>query len=255
MSASTSDSPESVAKAYWESSIPWTFSGEAVSYEEKRSARYSLQAYMLHDIPFDIFRGKRILEIGSGGGIDSAEFVRNGAQVVSMDFATRGTRTTRDLFKQAEFQSDSIQSEASTLPFSGDVFDCVYSFGVLHHIQNIGPTIAEIARVLKRGGQLICMLYNRNSLLYVYSIIFLHRSESTSDQQLLNWYSERNFGCPYTRAYTKNEINSMLERQFIGIDVRTRFNVIDIPGQRKVPVGISDSLELGWHLIVSASKR
>lgn len=43
-------------------------------------------------------------------------------------------------------------ADAANLPFSDDHFDAVFSFGVLHHIEDWQKAISEIHRVLKRGG-------------------------------------------------------------------------------------------------------
>jgi len=62
---------------YWGVSPPMRF--DELSYEEKRKFRYDLQDYMHAFFQFDKFSGKKILEVGSGAGIDSCEFARNGA--------------------------------------------------------------------------------------------------------------------------------------------------------------------------------
>src|SRR2546428_8813616 len=176
---------------YWEKAIPWTFRNEDRPYEERRALRYSLQDYMAGVIRFDLFKGRRVLEIGSGSGIDSAEFARNGASVVGLDFTENGALSTNSLLNEARLAHDTVRATAEELPFRDASFDCVYSFGVLHHIPEIVPVIGAIARVLKPGGELICMLYNKESLLYAYSIVFSHRNEGLSEEQLLSRYSER----------------------------------------------------------------
>ena len=52
------------------------------------------------------------------------------------------------------------------MPFADATFEYVYSWGVLHHTPGIDRAIAEIHRVLKPGGGVGVMLYNRESLLY-----------------------------------------------------------------------------------------
>jgi SAM-dependent methyltransferase len=61
------------------------------------------------------------------------------------------------------------------MPFDDESFDIVYCFGVLMHIPNVGDAIAEIRRVLKPGGILLLMVYNRSSINYHVEIMFLRR--------------------------------------------------------------------------------
>src|SRR6266700_8189058 len=86
---------------YWNKNVPWTFTGESLSYEEKRRLRYSLQDYMHSTIAFDSYKSKLVLELGSGGGIDSAEFERYGADIISVDFTETGSRATHALLQNA----------------------------------------------------------------------------------------------------------------------------------------------------------
>ena len=240
---------------YWERTVPWTFKDEGVTYEERRRMRYGLQDYMLDSIPFGSYSGKRVLEIGSGGGIDSAEFGRNGADVVCLDFTRKGSKSTKETLSEARVSSwNVVRAAAQSLPFRDGVFDCVYSFGVLHHIQAVGQVMREILRGLRRGGDLVLMLYNRDSLLYAYSILHLHREAGLSEGALLNRYSERVEGCPFTKAYSKEDVRALLADDFLGVSTEVHYNVIDTPKKRKVKTGMPDELGLGWHIIVKAKK-
>ena len=149
-----------------------SFFGENFSYEDLRVFRYSLQDYMHSTFKFGNFVGKLVLDLGCGAGIDSAEFARNGASVVSADFARTATKSTQGLLTEAKLPAQVLQADATSLPFKKETFDCVYSFGVLHHIPEVDKAVFEINRVLKPGGQIMAMLYHEDSLLYGYSIVY-----------------------------------------------------------------------------------
>ncbi len=236
--------------SYWERNVPWSYQDvtEKITYEEKRRRRYALQDYMLTVIPFSRYKGKLILEIGSGAGIDSAEFARNGAHVVSVDLTNNAVRTTMATFQEAGVEHAVARADASQLPFVNSIFDCVYSFGVLHHIPAVTGAIHEIFRILKPEGELICMLYNRNSLLYAHSLL-LHRGEALTEDEVLRKYSERISGNPYTKGYSKQEVYELFRPFFREIKASVHYNVIDLPQRRKYKIGIEDELELGWHII------
>lgn len=54
--------------------MPWLFKEEGLPYAERRRLRYQPQGYMREVIRFDQHKSDLVLEIGSGSGIDSAEF-------------------------------------------------------------------------------------------------------------------------------------------------------------------------------------
>jgi ubiquinone/menaquinone biosynthesis C-methylase UbiE len=246
-------------KDFWEQGSPMSFISENFSYEEKRKFRYSLQDYMHSTFGFNNFAGKLLLDLGCGAGIDSAEFARNGASVVSTDFTQIAAKSTQSLLREANLPVRVIQADATALPFKEESFDCVYCFGVLHHIPVVEKAVAEIHRVLKSGGQIMTMLYNKDSLLYGYSIVYLRGIEEgllgkfTMDE-ILSRFSERREDNPYTRVYTRAEAEALFSQYFKSCSVEVRYNVIDLPEQRKVKISIPDDYELGWHLIVKAVK-
>lgn len=237
------------------------FAGGNMTYEDKRIFRYSLQDYMHQSFEFEKYAGKSVLDLGCGAGIDSAEFARNNAIVISADFSMTSVKMTSKLLKEAGLPVDVVCADATNLwQFRDSVFDCVYSFGVLHHIPDVGKALSEIKRVLKPGGIFMGMVYHRDSLLYGYSIIYLHgikekQLRKLSEKELAAKYSERKEDNPFTRVYAKNEAKELFSKYFNPCELTVRYNVIDLPGHRKVKVEIDDKYELGWHLIIKGKKE
>lgn len=246
-------------KKYWESSTPMNFIAEKWSYQEKRTFRYQLQDYMHGVFEFEKWANKKVLEIGCGAGIDSLEFARNGAVVTATDVTDNALKLTRALSEEAGIPVNIKRASAIALPFPDESFDCVYSFGVLHHFPDIEKALQEIRRVLTPGGTVMVMLYHRDSLLLAYSIIYLHGiAENNRDidpEKLLSNYSERNEGCPYTRAFTIDEGTDLFRQYFSEVEASVHYNVIDTKTQRKVKIEMDNKWNLGWHLIIKARKN
>ncbi|MBI4187739.1 MAG: class I SAM-dependent methyltransferase [Chloroflexi bacterium] len=249
-------------REYWERCTPMSFTTEKWSYEQKRQFRYSLQDYMQTVFRFSEFANKSVLEIGCGAGIDSLEFARHGARVTAVDLTEGAVKLTKELAQEAGLPIKVARFDAKKLDFADNSFDCVYSFGVLHHIPDVDKVLSEIHRVLKPGGKLMVMLYNKDSLLYAYSIIYLHGIKGRllldglcTEEELVARYSERNEGCPYTKAYTKEEGQELFERLFDNVQVSVHYTVIDLPEQRKVKLTIDSKNELGWHLVIKCRKQ
>jgi ubiquinone/menaquinone biosynthesis C-methylase UbiE len=247
-------------KEYWERSTPMSFGPEKWDYERKRAFRYGLQDYMHDAFAFGDWRGKKVLEVGCGSGIDAVEFARHGAMVTATDMTDNAVMLTSELAREAGWPVRVVQASALSLPFHDESFDCVYSYGVLHHVPEVEDALGEIRRLLGSGGTVLAMLYNRNSLLYAYSIIYRHGIRegllldgTCTERDLVARYSERIEGCPHTVAYTKDEAGELFSRWFRTVDVRVRYDVVDTDEQRKVKLGLDDRWELGWHLIVRAT--
>ncbi len=251
-----------IIKDYWEKCTPMSFVTERWSYEQKRKFRYDLQDYMHEAFGFEDWSGKEVLEIGCGSGVDSLEFARHGASVTATDITDNAVNLTTEMARETGLPVKVVQASAVDLPFPDASFDCIYSYGVLHHIPDVEKALREIGRVLRDGGTFLAMLYNRNSLLYAYSIIYRHGIVDRllldgvcAEQELVARYSERIEGCPYTRVYTKEEAKELLLRWFDKVDVAVRYNVVDTDKQRKVKLVLNDKWEMGWHLVVRATKK
>jgi SAM-dependent methyltransferase len=137
--------------------------------------RYELQPHILDVLSKIDWRGKRVLEIGSGLGTDARTIIGKGGDYTGINIDQASTEATAQALRAFSLPGRALQRDATSLDFSDGAFDVVYSFGVLHHIPAAGAAVAEIHRVLKPGGELLVMLYNRTSVNYAVEIMFLRK--------------------------------------------------------------------------------
>ncbi|MFI9433321.1 class I SAM-dependent methyltransferase [Streptosporangium brasiliense] len=97
--------------------------------------------------------GRRILDAGCGSGPLFSELRDRGAIVTGVDASAGMLEVARRrLGADADLR---VVDLAGPLPFPGDAFDDVIASLVLHYLEDWGPTLAELRRVLRSGGRLL----------------------------------------------------------------------------------------------------
>lgn len=91
-----------------------------------------------------IFERKRVLEIGSGTGIQANEIKKKSPEIISLEVEETNYRE--------HLPSQIIFYNGHDIPFPDDSFDVIYSSNVLEHIAHRDEFQQEIMRVLKSGG-------------------------------------------------------------------------------------------------------
>lgn len=94
------------------------------------------------------FKGKKILDLGSGRGGYSYKLLGEGAHLTALDI-------TMDYFQNIRGVGF-VLGDAVKMPFKNNSFDFVFCSSLIEHIKNPDSLIKEIERVLIDGG--ICYL-------------------------------------------------------------------------------------------------
>lgn len=120
---------------------------------EKDSYRYS------ELIPADLTSGpgRLGLDAGCGAGHDLVRIADGGAEIIGFDLSD-GVEVARRLTVHRP-NVHVVQGDLNHLPFRPEIFDFVYSFGVLHHLSEPFRGFRNLARTLKPGAALITYLY------------------------------------------------------------------------------------------------
>lgn len=112
---------------------------------------------------FNGFGGKRVLDIGCGGGILAETLATEGAIVTGIDPSQKSLAEAREHAKRSGLAIDYRLASAEDLA-SGTFtasFDLVFAVDVLEHVDDLDRTIAAIGAVLGPGGGLGFLTHNR----------------------------------------------------------------------------------------------
>jgi ubiquinone/menaquinone biosynthesis C-methylase UbiE len=121
--------------------------------------------HLLRLVPFDGFRGRTVLEVGCGAGVDLARFAKGGATVTGVDLAASAIELARTNFEQQSLAGTFRVADGEKLPFPDNSFDMVYAHGVVQYTADSRRLVEECRRVLKPGGEAVFQVYNRISWL------------------------------------------------------------------------------------------
>jgi SAM-dependent methyltransferase len=156
--------------AYWDShihdlAIVTNPVGTPGFFRQLDEYRYDKLNYLPRLVDFNAYRGRKLLEIGCGAGVDLVRFARAGAIVTGVDLSSTAIDLARQNISQNGLSANLQIMNGEALQFANDSFDVVYAHGVLQYTANTEKMVSEIHRVLKPGGEAILMVYNRISWL------------------------------------------------------------------------------------------
>jgi ubiquinone/menaquinone biosynthesis C-methylase UbiE len=111
--------------------------------------------------------GSSVLEIGCGAGHLTVRLAQRGLTVRAVDSSPGMVELASRRAAEAGFAGEvSVsQADAHALPFKPDEFDLVVAVGVIPWLHSPGAAVAEMARVLRPGGQLVLTADNAARLI------------------------------------------------------------------------------------------
>lgn len=206
-------------------------------FEEIENYRYYDQPFIHKFAQFSRYHGKEVLEIGFGAGTDFIQWLRAGAVATGIDLTEEALANLQQRIKIYGLPQPRqlVVGSAEDLPFPTSSFDLVYSFGVLHHCADTPRALREAVRVLRPGGELKIMLYNRHSILALNTWV-KHALAKGKPWKSLGWCLWNHVESAGTKGYTKRELVNMLGG--LGIDriaIQTEVTSADTLAAQSLP--------------------
>ena len=209
--------------------------------------------YLPRVVDFNAYRGRKVLEIGCGMGLDLARFARGGAYLTGIDLAPRAVALAEVYLRQQKLHARILGMNGEAMSFPDESFDVVYAHGVVQYTENPQGLVQEIWRVLRPQGMAILMLYHRRSWL-----MWMTR---------LTGVSLEHCDAPEFRTFTQDEARVLL-RHFRSVQIvperfpvatklhkgwkAAMYNRVFVPAFHILPRALTR--RWGWHLMIWAQK-
>ncbi len=117
-------------------------------------------------------QGKRVLDVGCGGGILSESMYFKGADVTGIDLGEKALNVAKlhqlESAAKVNYQLVSVEQLANEQPASFDVVTCME---MLEHVPDPASVVAACARLVKPGGSVFFSTINRNPKAYLFAVI------------------------------------------------------------------------------------
>ncbi len=117
-------------------------------------------------------KGKRVLDVGCGGGILSESMYFKGAEVVGIDLGEKALNVAKlhqlESGAKVDYQYIAVEELATQQSASFDVVTCME---MLEHVPDPAAIITACARLVKPGGSVFFSTINRNPKAYLFAVL------------------------------------------------------------------------------------
>lgn len=116
--------------------------------------------------------GKRVLDVGCGGGLLAEAMAGRGARVTGIDLAPEALQVARlhalESRAEVDYRGIAAESLAAAEPGSFDVVTCLE---MLEHVPDPAAIVRALARLVRPGGDVVCSTINRNAKAFALAIV------------------------------------------------------------------------------------
>jgi 2-polyprenyl-6-hydroxyphenyl methylase/3-demethylubiquinone-9 3-methyltransferase len=177
--------------------------------------------------------GKRVVDVGCGGGILSESMAQRGAEVTGIDLGEKALKVAQlhklESGAKVDYRLVSVEALAAEQPASFDVVTCME---MLEHVPDPEAIVAACARLVKPGGRVFFSTLNRNPKSYLFAVIGAEYvlnmlPKGTHDYQKFIKPSELSAWCRAAgldvAGMTGMSYNPLIKRYSLGSDVSVNY--------------------------------
>ena len=116
--------------------------------------------------------GKRVLDVGCGGGILTEAMARLGATVTGIDLSEKPLKVAELHLLESGLAVDYLKASAEEHSETNSAaYDVVTCMELLEHVPDPASTVAACAKLAKPGGRIFFSTINRNPKSYLFAVL------------------------------------------------------------------------------------
>ncbi len=116
--------------------------------------------------------GKRVLDVGCGGGILSESMAQKGAHVTGIDLGEKALKVAQlhllESGAEVDYRYIAVEALAEEMPAQFDVVTCME---MLEHVPDPDAIVSACAKLVKPGGSVFFSTINRNPKAYLFAVL------------------------------------------------------------------------------------
>lgn len=118
-------------------------------------------------------QGRRVLDVGCGGGILADSMARRGADVLGIDLAGKALKVAQlhaieAATPRVRYREIAVEALADEMPAQFDIVTCME---MMEHVPEPASVVAACARLVMPGGWLFFSTINRNAKAFLFAIV------------------------------------------------------------------------------------
>ena len=149
-----------------------------------------------------LFKGKKVLDLGSGNGRGALLMALNGAKEITvLDISNDNLKRTKKNLKENGYNCITVHAKCEKIPLPSNYFDLVWCNGVLMHTDKPDKSLNELNRVLKKNSLAFIYVYGSGGLYWFIIDKIRNFLKKTQPEKIIKILQQFNYTNRYIAEY------------------------------------------------------